>query len=59
MVVYSLFSQRDFFAKNAQKSGGEGIEESRDMPQKALESLYSDPTSPKYKGQDSPQGNIS
>ena len=59
MVVYSLFSQRDFFAKNAQKSGREGIEESRDMPQKALESFYNDPTSPKYRGRDSPQENIS
>jgi len=48
VTFYSLFSQRKF-AKNFQKSGREGIEESRDMPQVAQESLYSDPTSPKYK----------
>ena len=47
------------FAKNSQKSGREGIEEARDIPQIALESLYSDPTSPKYRGRDSPQENIS
>ena len=58
VMVYGLFSQRKF-AKNIQKSEREGIEESRDVPQLALESLYSDPTSPKYRGRDSPQENIS
>ena len=58
VTFYSLFSQRKF-AKNIQKSEREGIEESRDIPQLTLESLYSDPTSPKYRGRDSPQENIS
>ena len=48
VIVYGLFSQRKF-VKIFQKSGREGIEESRDMPQVAQESLYSDPTSPKNK----------